>query len=120
MKPPSASGTNDTNPARLRDNFAAILDLLAEAGVQPVLVLEANSIERLPTDSQHGDLSVKHRILSDLAVMRGIPVFDIHEHLASHRNTGFLWWDFSHLTSFGQRLLAEYLEARLPAAFGLR
>lgn len=38
-----------------------------------------------------------------------VPLVDMHAHLRSSRDTGFLWWDQVHLTSYGQRLFADKL-----------
>jgi lysophospholipase L1-like esterase len=113
-------GNNDTDPAELGDSFEAILDLLQEHGVRTILILEANSIEKRLSDSRHGDLRIKHRVLTELAEARDVSVIDMHEHLTGLRNAGFVWWDFSHLTSFGQRLVAEHLHDRLPGVLGFQ
>jgi hypothetical protein len=36
----------------------------------------------------------------------------VHGALAEARDTGFLWWDRVHLTSYGQERLAELLFAK--------
>ena len=42
-----------------------------------------------------------------------IPVIDLHEYLKSQADTGFIWWDHVHLTSYGQMLAASYIVAQL-------
>jgi hypothetical protein len=38
-----------------------------------------------------------------------VPVIEMHDYLSRHYDDGFLWWDFVHMTSFGQKLFAKYL-----------
>jgi lysophospholipase L1-like esterase len=106
-------GNNDEDPAALRQNLEGIVETLRGAQVKPVLVLEPNSIERRPTDSQHGDLAVKHEVVKEIGAKYGVPVLDLHAYLATRREAGFLWWDFVHLTDFGQRLVADWLRSKL-------
>ena len=112
-------GNNDIDQDAMEDNFRAILDLISEKQVKPVLVLEPNSPEKRLSDSRHGDLFEKHRKLQRIANDRGVPVIDMHTALSAQKNTGHLWWDFSHLTSFGQERMAEHLARELPTALGL-
>jgi phospholipase/lecithinase/hemolysin len=47
-------------------------------------------------------------------------VIDRHAYLAERRDrAGFVWWDFLHPTSFGQRLVARKLAGDLPPVLGL-
>lgn len=111
---------NDVDTARFRANLDSIVATLANAGIRGVLLLEPNSPERRITDSPHGDLAVKHKIVSEVGRARGIPVIDLQRYLAERNQTGFLWWDFVHLTSLGQRLVAEKLHTDLPTLLHLR
>jgi len=54
-------------------------------------------------------------VLADLAAELAVPLVPMHRHLARHGDEGFLWWDFAHLTSFGQQLFAERLLEELRA-----
>lgn len=111
---------NDVVPAELRANLDTVVAQLARRGIRAVLLLEPNSPERRPTDSLHGDLGVKHAAVRAVGNAYGVPVIDVHGYLAGKQDSGFLWWDFVHLTSFGQRLVAEKLAADLPALLPLR
>lgn len=105
---------NDIDTAQFHANLDSIVTTLTEAGVRTVLLLEPNSPERRITDSEHGDLAAKHRIVAALGAARGVPVIDLQRYLAQRNNTGLLWWDFVHLTSLGHRLVAERLRVDLP------
>jgi lysophospholipase L1-like esterase len=105
---------NDIHPASLRENLGRMVDTLARAGIPAVLLLEPNSPERKPTDTWHGDLGAKHDVVRAIGATRGIPVIDLQQYLRERNGTGFLWWDFVHLTDYGQRLVAEKLAVELP------
>jgi lysophospholipase L1-like esterase len=61
--------------------------------------------------------------MREVAARHAIPVVEVHDALAAERDSGFLWWDRVHLTSYGQERLARHLfEQRAlwlpPAAAG--
>jgi lysophospholipase L1-like esterase len=106
--------SNDVDTLAFRQNMDALARELTARGIRTVFALEANTPERRVTDSEHGDLVVKHTIMRDVAARYGFPVIDLHGHLAMHRDAGFLWWDFVHLAPFGQLLVAHKLARDLP------
>jgi hypothetical protein len=110
---------NDVDPTAFRTNLTAIAAELAARGVDAVFLLEANSPERRVADTEHGDLAVKHAIMRSVAAAHGFPVIDLHGYLAMHQDAGFLWWDFVHPASFGQRLAAQMLARELPSLLGI-
>ena len=73
-------------------------------GAEVLLVKEANS-----TEKWLGPLVYRHRDMDGVAAELDVPVVDMHAYLEAQEGTGFLWWDFVHLTSYGQRLMAERL-----------
>ena len=81
-----------------------IIELSKGAGIEVVLVAEPNSPERDRTS-----LPQYHAHMTLVGDQHGVPVLDMHGYLASRQDDGFLWWDWVHLTSFGQRLFAEEL-----------
>lgn len=95
-----------------RTVFVSELDRLvrvgAEAGCRVVLVMEPNSLERKPNS-----LLELHAIMAEVGERHGVPVIDMHTYLAERYDDGFLWWDWVHLTSYGQRLFAEKLVEEL-------
>ena len=110
---------NDVDTQKFRRSLDAIAGELLRRKMLVVFALEPNSPERRPTDSRHGDLAVKHDIVRTIAARHQRPVIDLHAYLAEHRDAGLVWWDFVHLTSFGQRLVARKLAADLPSLLGL-
>lgn len=95
-------GTNDAKPDWLALNLGRIIDMSLRAGIQPILLLEPNSLE-----NKTNFLLSKHRVMRLTGESRGVPVIDMHSYLRDKYDEGFLWWDFVHLTDFGQKLFAE-------------
>ena len=96
------------------DLFADSLEKLAvendRRGIQTIFVQEPNRAE--------GDcrsLRQKHRIMRDVGEKHSVPVVDMHADLERHHDEGFMWWDFVHLTSFGQELFAQALYPEIEA-----
>ncbi|MES2304426.1 MAG: GDSL-type esterase/lipase family protein [Gemmatimonadota bacterium] len=106
--------SNDVDTASFRAHLDSILTRLKRAGVAPVVVLEPNSPEQMASDSRLGDIHIKHSILRDVARQANVPVVDMQEFLAASQQRGLLWWDFVHLTSFGQTLVAQHLAELVP------
>jgi len=99
---------NLSNNDQKIDWFARNLEEMIEISlvnhIQPILILEPNSVE-------HNDstLFVKHEVMRNVGTSKNVPVIDMHSHLRQMNEKGFLWWDFVHLTDFGQKLFAEKL-----------
>ncbi len=94
---------NDNDPTEFSNALRSFADLNISKGVKTVFVLEANSIERA-----EGELGL-HKFMRQVGKEKGIPVLDLHGYLAQNYDKGFLWWDSVHLTSFGQKLTADFL-----------
>lgn len=110
---------NDIDTAEFQRNLGELAFELSARKIRTVFVLEPNSLERRLSDSRHGNLAAKHALVRAVAARHGAPVVDLHGYLAQRKDAGFLWWDFVHLTSFGQRLVADKLAADLPALLGI-
>jgi lysophospholipase L1-like esterase len=100
-------GNNDGDAQRLAQNLGRLIALARGASAAPLVVLEPNSAEDPGADIEA--LRVRHAAMRRVAEASGVPVVDMHAHLAQQEDRGFLWWDSVHLTSFGQRLFAERL-----------
>jgi lysophospholipase L1-like esterase len=77
-----------------------------------VFVLEPNATEA-PT--RIGD---RHEVMRGVAAGGRVPVVDMHAYLEEQRETGHIWWDRVHLTSYGQRLFGEELARELEPYLG--
>lgn len=93
---------------KFRRRLVEVIDASRERGIEVVLVMEPNSPERNPKL-----LGEFHEVMAQLGARYGLRVVDMHAHLSERRDDGFLWWDWVHLTSFGQRLFAERLAEEL-------
>jgi lysophospholipase L1-like esterase len=106
---------NDTDPSRFGENLGKFAELNRVKGVRTLFSLEANSLE----NAKVGTLE-NHQIMRQVAEKFSIPVVDLHACLAKETDTGFLWWDFVHLTSYGQELAAQCLEKPLEEMLGIK
>jgi hypothetical protein len=79
--------------------------------IQTVLIEEANCAE----SEISANLLANHQNLRFLAKQYHVPIFSLHEFLSQRDilESGSLWQDFSHLTSYGQTLTAQWLAPRL-------
>lgn len=89
---------------RFRRWLVRLIDESRKRGIEVVLVMEPNSPERNPKL-----LREFHGVMQQAGDRHGARVVDMYAHLTEHKDDGFLWWDWVHLTSFGQRLFAERL-----------
>ena len=92
------------NRAKFEAALASIVDGAHAAGARVLLVMEPNAVER---DTR--TLRQLHGLMAGVAESRAVPIVNMHQHLAERYDEGFLWWDWIHLTSYGQRLFAERL-----------
>jgi len=101
-------GNNDGDPQAFGEALEELARFNRQRGIAMLFVMEANS-----TESDTTSLERKHGIMREVAARHQIRVADLHHYLAEHRDDGFLWWDFVHLTSFGHSLAAGYLIAEI-------
>lgn len=96
-------GNNDTDAGVLAANLDRVIEMNQQKGIQTLLALEANTMEKWP-----GQLPM-HPVIREAAEKQGVPYVDLHAYLMAHIDKGFLWWDFVHPTSFGHKLIAQRL-----------
>ena len=90
---------NDNDIDMYASNLQHMIKISVRAGIQPVFVLEANSIG--PVDN--------HEVMRRIGIAHNVPIVDMHAYLTKKYDEGFLWWDSIHLSDFGQELVAEKL-----------
>ena len=58
-----------------------------------------------------GRIQDRHAIMRKISTQYHVPLLDLHGYLTSDGvyDSGFLWWDLVHLTSYGQELAAEFI-----------
>jgi lysophospholipase L1-like esterase len=95
--------------------LAGFLEENKRAGIQTILLEEANSFEAARFDN----LRRNHETMERLAVEYRVPVYPLHNFLNQPdvRDTGFIWWDIVHLTSYGQAVVSQWLAPRIRIAF---
>jgi lysophospholipase L1-like esterase len=93
--------------------FGAALEGFVETnrarGIPTVFIPEPNASE----GPMRPRLRRNHEIMRGVARALDVPVIDAHSWLRQERDSGFLWWDGVHLTSYGQRLLGEHVASEL-------
>jgi lysophospholipase L1-like esterase len=101
--------TNDAT-AQFHEGLQALLDWTKAIGSKVIFIQEANTIE-----IQRGALLKKHGIMSEIAMQAKAPVFGLNQFMSQNDiyDSGILWWDPVHMTSYGQRKAAEYLSQKL-------
>lgn len=95
------------------EGFAAGLTRIAEScrkrGAKLVFVQEAG---------RGGPPGSAHEVMKTVAARFGIPLANLQSWLDAdgNRDSGFLWWDGVHLTSWGQALAADFIHLSVRAA----
>ncbi len=100
--------SNDADLSRFVPPLERMTAAARAAGAEVLLMQEANA--RAPANTH---LRLRHQAMAEVGARHGASILDMHGYLLSVEERGFLWWDKVHLTSFGQRLLAERLAAEL-------
>jgi lysophospholipase L1-like esterase len=107
-------GTNDS-AEDFGEGLTGLLEENRRAGIKTVLVEEPNN----PESGSTTRLQKNHATMERLAAEYKVPVYDLHNFLGRPdiRDSGFIWWDFTHLASYGQTVVARWLATRLLNAF---
>lgn len=94
---------NDRNNEIFKKNLQEFIKLNNEQKIKTVFVLEANSLENTPTEL------INHKIMRNIGIEGGALVLDLHSYVKSKRDTGILWWDSVHPTSYGHQLIGDFI-----------
>ena len=100
---------NDRDPNIFEENLRKMAAICHERGFKLLFVLEAVCVEVLP----EGD--PEHEVMRRVAGEEGIPLLDANLYLAERLDTGYTFWDVVHPTSYGHRLIAEFLAPAIRA-----
>ena len=89
-----------------REGLQSLTEWAELLNARMIFILEANSLE---ADSAH--LIRNHAILKKLAEGKHIPILDLHGYLLRKDvyDSGLLWWDSVHMSSYGQRLTGDFI-----------
>lgn len=89
------------------ESLRNIVGLNKASGIKTLFVLEAASPDVFPNGYP------THKVMASVAAETGTPLVNAHEFLKARRDDGFLFWDQVHPTSYGHRLLAEFLYSEI-------
>jgi lysophospholipase L1-like esterase len=98
---------NDQDKEAFRLSMQRFIDLDKNFGIGTIFILEANSRE------VSSDLLSFHEIMKELGKKDNILTIDLHNYLLEKDDIGILWWDGVHMTSYGQKLTAEFISSKI-------
>ncbi len=93
---------NDTDTEKFAKYLPKFVQLNESKKIKTILILEANSLEQT-----RDFLATNHQTMKKVAAEYHLPVIDLHQCLLENYDSGFLWWDFVHPTSYGHALAAD-------------
>ena len=104
--------TNDEKIDTLTANLRTLAHLARAAGGRVVFLLEPNAAE-----VEHRGLQEKHSAIQRLGQELGVPVWNLNGYMSSDPvyDSGMMWWDKVHLTSYGHGVVAEWLAPQMLA-----
>ncbi len=104
--------TNDGKSHTLTANLRTLAHLARAAGGRVVFLLEPNAAE-----VDHRGLQEKHSAIQRLGQELRVPVWNLDGYMSSDPvyDSGIMWWDKVHLTSYGHGVVAEWLAPQMLA-----
>ena len=101
---------NGSSDDLLEESLREFVELNQTYGAKTVLLKEANSEER---DSEW--ILRRHERVSKVGLETNSPVLDLHGFMNNKEiyDSGFLWWDWVHMSTFGQKVAAQWLVFQL-------
>ena len=101
-----SNNDNDFDEREFVDYLEKIIRFNKEKDIKTVFILEPNSIE-------HRYFVPLHDVMKEIAFRNDIVIFDLHNFLRERYDSGFIWWDSVHMSSYGHKLSAEFLYEKL-------
>jgi lysophospholipase L1-like esterase len=104
--------TNDGKIDTLIENLRTLAHQTRVAGGRVVFLLEPNAAE-----GKYRGLREKHSAIQRLGQELRVPVWNLDGYLSSDPvyDSGMMWWDKVHLTSYGHGVVAEWLAPQMLA-----
>ncbi len=96
-------GNNDDSQGDFYKNLERFVLLNRKENIETVFILEPNSYNTSEHIVEH------HPVMRDVADKYNITLIDMHNYLLEKYDTGYVWWDYVHLTDYGQKVFAEKL-----------
>jgi lysophospholipase L1-like esterase len=96
--------SNNDDARSFDKGLRSLLEWTRSIHSKTLFILEANS----PEVDRIRD---RHAIMRNISTQYHVPLLDLNGYLTSDGvyDSGFLWWDLVHLTSYGQELAAEFI-----------
>ena len=96
--------SNNDDARSFDKGLRSLLEWTRSIHSNTLFILEANS----PEVDRIRD---RHAIMRNISTQYHVPLLDLNGYLTSDGvyDSGFLWWDVVHLTSYGQELAAEFI-----------
>ena len=103
---------NDRRPDTLTANLRTLAHQTRAADGRVVFLLEPNAAE-----VEHRGLQEKHSAIQRLGQELRVPVWSLDKYMSSDPvyDSGMMWWDKVHLTSYGHGVVAEWLAPQMLA-----
>jgi lysophospholipase L1-like esterase len=116
--------SNNDDARSFDKGLLSLLEWTRSIHSKTLFILEANSPEiTVDNRDQNYRIREKHAIMRNISTQYHVPLLDLNGYLRSDGvyDSGFLWWDPWHLTSYGQELAAEFIakgiEDHFPSNF---
>src|SRR6266480_113338 len=96
--------SNNDDVRSFDKGLRSLLEWTRSLHSKTLFILEAHS----PEVDKIGD---RHAIMRNISTQYHVPLLDLNGYLTSDGvyDSGFLWWDLVHLTSYGQELAVEFI-----------
>jgi lysophospholipase L1-like esterase len=108
--------SNNDDARSFDKGLRSLLEWTRSIHSKTLFILEPNSPE---VDFGKGSVKIlpigriqdRHAIMRNISTQYHVPLLDLNGYLTSDGvyDSGFLWWDLVHLTSYGQELAAEFI-----------
>ena len=101
---------NGSSDDLLEESLREFVELNQAHGAKTILLKEANSEER-----NTEWILRRHERVSKVGLETNSPVLDLHGFMNNKEiyDSGFLWWDWVHMSTFGQKVAAQWLVSQL-------
>ena len=106
-----------------RDALFGLLRYNMDRKIKTILLQEPEDTEIASQSIYHlSHLAGRHLLLAKVGKEFDVEVLPLHHYLSGDevKKSGLLWWDHVHLTSYGQRLVAEWLSEQIVQVFKKR
>ena len=93
---------NDINTEDFRRSIRGFIEINQKHHIKTLLVFE-------PVDTITESVYANHAAMKAEAMKANVPCIDMQSYMDNSANTGFLWWDYVHMTDYGYHLFSDRL-----------